>query len=120
MAKQSKRRKTKAECVGCSAYWIEAVRRGHLVPSGRVYPRHLKRDWVVYPSRTCRCRACAGRRQWPNCGYVGTDGLSCECRDERQSVDPDLEEELEKLRGGRATVIDYYRVREAIRRGESY
>lgn len=97
------RRRNRAMALCCSAYWIAEMMAGRR----------------VYPSTPCRCQRCKGRRRWPNNRYV-INGLSYDCHLEGQKVDPELEEILEELRGGSASVIDERKMNEAARRGRQY
>lgn len=98
------RRRNRALSLCCSAYWIAEMVAGRR----------------VYPSTPCRCERCKGRRRWPNNAYVNSRGLSFDCQVERQSVDPELEEILNELRGGSASVIDERKMSESSRRGRQY
>lgn len=121
-AKRLKKRASRrtALIVACSEYWAEAKSDGHEIPSGQPFPNHLVRDHRIYPTTTCRCRKCNGRRQWPNNAYVSAAGFAYDCVLQDEKPDPDLEEELEKLRGGSASFIDQHAMKSAHRRSQSY
>lgn len=98
------RRRNRAMALCCSAYWIAEWMAGRR----------------VYPSTPCRCERCKGRRQWTNNAYVNSRGLSYDCHLEGQKVDPELEEILDELRGGSASVIDQRKLNKSARYGKQY